>query len=94
MSEQPIQNPHDQFFRAAMSDKRVSSEFLKQYLPKEIVTLVDFNDLVLQPRSQVNTVRKESTVDLLFQTKMSGKKAYLYLLLEHQSSPDRLMSSK
>ena len=87
-----ITNPHDQFFRTAMADKRVSHEFLKQHLPEELCTLVDFNKLELQPRSQVNAVRQESTVDLLFKTAISGKDAYLYLLLEHQSSPDPLMS--
>ena len=87
-----ITNPHDQFFRTVMADIRVSHEFLKLHLPKEICALIDFNELVLQPRSQVNAVRQESTVDLLFKTIIAGKEAYLYLLLEHQSSPDPLMS--
>lgn len=52
-----ITNPHDQFFREAMQDKRVAKEFLEKDLPTELCALVDFNHLVLQPRSQSNAVR-------------------------------------
>lgn len=87
-----ITNPHDQFFRQAMKDKRVANEFLKIHLPSEICALVDFDALTLQPRSQTNAVRRESIVDVLFKTQIGGKEAYIYLLLEHQSTPDPLMS--
>lgn len=87
-----VTNPHDQFFRKAMEDKRVAIEFLKVYLPADLCAHIDFNTLTLQPRSQTNAVRKESIVDVLFKTKIDGKEAYIYLLLEHQSTPDPLMS--
>lgn len=87
-----ITNPHDQFFRESMKDKRVATEFLTTHLPTEISALVDFNDLTLQPRSHSNAVRREATVDVLFKTTIAGKEAYIYLLLEHQSAPDPLMS--
>ena len=90
--KQVVTNPHDQFFREAMQDKRVAREFLEHHLPAELSALVDFNHLELQPRSQSNAVRRESIVDLLFKTTIAGKEAYLYLLLEHQSSPDPIMS--
>jgi recombination-promoting nuclease RpnB len=89
--QQTITNPHDQFFRTAMSDKRVAREFLQTHLPKELCKLIDFDELELQPRSFINDVRKETTVDLLYKTNIAGKEAYLYLLLEHQSKPDELM---
>jgi predicted transposase/invertase (TIGR01784 family) len=87
-----IRNPHDQFFRESMKDPRIAQEFLKTHLPDDLRTLVNFNVLELQPRSQSNAVRRESIVDVLFKTKIDGKEAYLYLLLEHQSTPDPLMS--
>lgn len=87
-----ITNPHDQFFRKAMEDKRVAMAFLKAHLPSELCSKIDFNTLVLQPRSQTNAVRRESIVDVLFKTMIDGREAYIYLLLEHQSTPDPLMS--
>jgi FtsZ-binding cell division protein ZapB len=68
-NEPTITNPHDQFFRTAMADKRVAREFLQAHLPQELCQLIDFDDLELQPRSFINDVRKEITVDLLYKTK-------------------------
>ena len=86
-----ITNVHDQFFRTAMADKRVARDFLISWLPTELCQLVDFEQLEIQPRSYINDVRKESAVDVLFKTMIEGHEAYIYLLLEHQSTPDRLM---
>ena len=74
-----------------MADKRVAREFLTRHLPKDLAKKVNFNDLVLQPRSFINDVRKESAVDVLFKTTLDDKEAFLYLLVEHQSKPDKLM---
>ncbi len=86
-----IPNPHDQFFRTAMADKRVALDFLRKHLPKDLARKVNFDNLVLQPRSFINDVRKESAVDVLFKTTIDRKEAFLYLLVEHQSKPDELM---
>lgn len=91
MNNNHIINAHDQFFRTAMADKRVARDFLMAWLPDELSQRVDFNQLEIQPRSHINDVRKESAVDVLFKTVIEGHEAYLYLLLEHQSTPDRLM---
>ena len=91
-TKQIITNPHDQFFREAMKDQRVSKDFLQKYLPADLCELVDFDHLVLQPRSQSNAVRRESIVDLLFKTYITGKEAYIYILLEHQSTPEPIMA--
>ncbi len=74
-----------------MSDLRVAREFFLLHLPEEIKQATDFADMKLQPRSHIDEMRKESTVDLLYKTTMAGQEAYLYLLVEHQSTPDQLM---
>lgn len=86
-----ISNAHDQFFRTAMTDKRVARDFLMTWLPSTLCKSIDFNQLEIQPRSHINDVRKESAVDVLFKTLIEGHEAYIYLLLEHQSTPDQLM---
>jgi len=63
-----VTNPHDQFFRDSMKNKRVAKEFLQKHLPSDLCASIDFNQLTLQPRSQSNAVRRESIVDLLFKT--------------------------
>lgn len=86
-----INNAHDQFFRTAMADKRVARDFLMAWLPGELCQRFDFDQLEIQPRSHINDVRQESAVDVLFKTMIEGHEAYIYLLLEHQSTPDPLM---
>ena len=86
-----ISNAHDQFFRTAMADKRVARDFLMAWLPGELCQRMDFGQLEMQPRSHINDVRQESAVDVLFKTMIEGHEAYIYLLLEHQSTPDSLM---
>jgi predicted transposase/invertase (TIGR01784 family) len=46
----------------------------------------------LQPRSHIDDMRKETIVDILYKTTIAGHEAFLYLLLEHQSTPDELMA--
>lgn len=87
----PITNAHDQFFRTAMSDKRVARDFLLAWLPGELRRHINFERLEIEPRSYINDVRKESVVDVLFKTEIEDHEAYLYLLLEHQSTPDPFM---
>ena len=52
-----ISNAHDQFFRTAMANKRVAREFLKNWLPSQLSELIDFEQLEIQPRSQINNIR-------------------------------------
>lgn len=85
-------NHHDQFFRKSFEDPRVAREFLKTWLPSELLLLTDLDSLALQPRSHINALRKETVVDVLFKAKVEKEEAYFYLLLEHQSTADKMMA--
>ena len=82
---------HDKFFREIMNDKRVARDFVKAHLPPEVLAVIDLNHLELQPRVLADETRRETAVDVLFKTKISGRDAYLFILAEHQSVPDALM---
>jgi predicted transposase/invertase (TIGR01784 family) len=86
-----ISKAHDHFFRRMMSDKRVAREFFAAHLPADVLALVDFNQLALQASSYINDIMKESIADMLFKTQIAGHEAYIYLLVDHQSSLDELM---
>ncbi len=86
-----IVHAHDAFVRTVMSDMRIAREFFTVHLPDDIKSLINLDHLILQPRSYIDDVRKESTVDMLYKTLMNEEEAYLYLIVEHQSSPDELM---
>jgi predicted transposase/invertase (TIGR01784 family) len=90
-SSSSISQAHDKFFRMAMADKRTSREFFETHLPPDIRCLIDLNQIELEPGSYINDLRQESITDMLFSTEINGHRAYLHLLIEHQSRPDALM---
>jgi len=84
-----IQSPHDKFFRSVMSDIKVARSFLKEYLPKEIKNLIDFNTLYIEKDSFVEKKLKDNRSDLLYSAQIKGRQGYLYLLFEHKSQPEK-----
>lgn len=87
-----IHNPHDKYFRSAMSDVRVAKEFFEQYLPASILRLVDLDSLQLEKSSFIDQYLKETIGDVLYSVSIKGQKGYLYALVEHQSVPQRWMA--
>lgn len=87
-----INNVHDKYFRAAMSNLRVAREFMEQYLPKDILAAIDLSTLSLQKESLIGADLKQLISDVLYKAKIKGRDSYIYLLTEHQSTPDRLMA--
>jgi predicted transposase/invertase (TIGR01784 family) len=85
-------NPHDRFFRAMMNEPKVIREFFEQNLPSNIKSVLDFATIQPQKESFIDDKLKLQITDLLYSAKFSGKIGYLYLLVEHQSTPDKLMA--
>ncbi|MFN8446858.1 MAG: Rpn family recombination-promoting nuclease/putative transposase [Caldilineaceae bacterium] len=87
MSEQ--NNPHDAFFKQYLSQPRVASDFLRQYLPAEILALIDLSQLQLEKDSFVDEKLRAHFSDLIYSTttrfNTDLRIAFLY---EHKSYPD------
>jgi len=86
-----VASPHDRLFRSAMADLRVAREFFQRHLPTSILPVVDWSVLKLCSQTYVDNALKLSQSDILYQTHIAYKEAYLYLLCEHQSTPDVMM---
>ncbi len=86
-----IHNPHDKYFRFAMSDVRVATEFFEAYLPKKIAQSVDLTTLQLQDSSFIDESLGASMADILYEVEFNQKKGYMYVLVEHQKKPDEMM---
>jgi predicted transposase/invertase (TIGR01784 family) len=84
-----IINPHDRLFRETLSDRDTAADFLKNYLPEEILKLTDLNSLEICKESFVEDDLKEYYSDLLYRVTISDEEAYIYFLFEHKSYPDR-----
>ena len=90
-----IDHPHDRLFRAVFSDAAEAASLLRAAAPRELRENVDWNSLRLVEGTFVDDALRQSESDLLFEagygkeTEGRGKERLrLYLLFEHQSTPD------
>ncbi|MBO8159183.1 Rpn family recombination-promoting nuclease/putative transposase [Thermosyntropha sp.] len=83
-----IKNPHDRYFKENMDNTEIAKSFFEYYLPSELKNIVNLDFLIPQQESFIDEELKESYSDLLFKTKIKGEEGYIYLLVEHKSSPD------
>ena len=80
-----IQNPHDKFFKETFGRVDVARDFLNNYLPQNIVDIIDTDTLEPQKDSFINEELQESFSDLLFKARINKREGYLYFLFEHKS---------
>ena len=83
---------HDPFFKKALENPLVAREFFDSYLPDNIKKLINLETLTMDKESFVDPNLKRSMSDVLFTANFGNTQGYLYLLAEHQSTLDPLMS--
>jgi len=93
-SNEPNNNvkPHDRFFKKSMSYPEIAHEFFKSYLPKEILEIIDLSTLKQENSSALSNELGEGVSDVLYSVKYGKETGYISLLLEHQSTSDRLIT--
>ena len=82
---------HDAAFKAAFEKPKVAKPFFQTYFPKEVVRRIDFRHFELHNRSYVDEALRERHSDVVYETRIQGAVAFLYILFEHQSTPDHWM---
>ncbi len=86
-----ISTPHNDFFLAMMKYQEFSIAFFKQHLPQKLMQALDTKSLKLLDTTYLDDSLKKSISDLVFSCKIKGKLSYITLLVEHQSTADKLM---
>ncbi len=88
-----IHQPHDRLFRAVFSDAGEAASLLQTALPDTIRGSFDWTTLTLLDGTFVDEDLQGSQSDLLYQVEHTetGQPVSMYLLFEHQSSPDPWM---
>lgn len=88
-----LNQSHDRFFVDTFSRKEVAVDFLEHYLPPEISGLLDLSTLEISKDSFIDEALGKFFSDILYSLKLKdGKSAYIYLLFEHKSHPEPLIS--
>ena len=88
-----IHHPHDLMVRAVLSDLVEATSFLQRHLPQEVSQALNWSTLTLLEGSFVDEDLRASEADFLYEIeRLSGEESvWIYVLLEHQSTPDRWM---
>src|SRR6266850_8020179 len=88
-----IHHPHDLMVRAVLSDVTEAISFLQAHVSEEVSQGLNWSTLRLVEGSFVDEDLRGSEADFLYEiARVSGQDAvWLYVLLEHQSTPDRWM---
>ncbi|HGJ5866181.1 Rpn family recombination-promoting nuclease/putative transposase [Arsenophonus nasoniae] len=92
MTKKFTPTPHDAIFKQFLSEKETAQDFFDIWLPDEIKSLCDLNSLKVESSSFIDAEMKNYQSDILYSIKTEKGSGYLYLLIEHQSTPDKLMA--
>lgn len=85
-----VHHPHDKLFRDVFSDTEEARGLLRTALPGRLRKGMDWKSLALLEGTFVDDDLKGSEADLLYEVRYGGAEEpmRLYVLLEHQSTPD------
>ncbi|MBJ3814953.1 Rpn family recombination-promoting nuclease/putative transposase [Shimwellia pseudoproteus] len=87
-----VATPHDLAFKQFLSHPATARDFMQLHLPAELQAICDFTTLTLEPGSFVEETLRPYFSDILYSLKSSRGDAYIHVLIEHQSTPDRHMA--
>lgn len=88
----PDLTPHDRLFRTVFQVPEHASGLVQPLVPAPVAARIDWSTLNLESGTFVDEGSSRNA-DLLFSARMDdGRSVLIFLLTEHQSSPDHLMS--
>ncbi|MCQ0481466.1 Rpn family recombination-promoting nuclease/putative transposase [Klebsiella pneumoniae] len=90
--EKVSQTPHDAVFRQMLMHQAVAKDFLQLYLPAPFLAICKLDSLQLVSGSFVEEDLRASYSDILYSLRTRHGPGYVYALIEHQSTPDKLMA--
>ncbi|MEI3612622.1 Rpn family recombination-promoting nuclease/putative transposase [Pseudogracilibacillus sp. SO30301A] len=80
-----INNPHDKYFKETLGNIEIAEDFIKNYLPDEILGIIELSTLKPKKDSFISKDLEETFSDLLFSVTINGYNGYIYFLFEHKS---------
>ncbi|MDM2928240.1 Rpn family recombination-promoting nuclease/putative transposase [Citrobacter sp. Cm046] len=88
MKKSSTSTPHDALFKTFLKYPETARDFIEIHLPSRLRTLCDLTTLELKPASFIEENLRAYYSDVLWSMKTSEGDGYIYVVIEHQSSPD------
>ena len=90
-----IVNPHDRLVKGVFSDLVEAAALLEGVLPADVAACLDWSTLRQASGDLIDPLLDERHADLLFEVqRRAGGAAFVHVLVEHQSTPDRRMARR
>ncbi|HGM5492427.1 TPA: Rpn family recombination-promoting nuclease/putative transposase [Serratia fonticola] len=83
---------HDAVFKKFLTHPDTARDFLGSHLPSAMLQYCDLNTLKLESGSFIESDLRAYYSDVLYSLKAGKGEGYVYILIEHQSSPDKHMA--
>ena len=84
--------PHDESYKLLFSHQEMVESLIRDFVPEEWVSHLDFSTLEKQNGSYVTDDLRERHDDVIWRVKFRGQWFYVYLLIEFQSEIDPWMA--
>lgn len=92
MKKRMTSTPHDAVFKRFLRHPETANDFLTLHLPEAIRQRCDFSTLRLEPASFIDEDLRAWYSDVLWSVQTPCGLGYVYVVIEHQSSPDNHMA--
>ncbi len=92
MEKVTTSTPHDAVFKQFLCHPDTARDFLDIHLPPALRQFCDLSTLKLEPASFIKKDLRAYHSDVIWSVNISAGKGYIYVVIEHQSSPDELMA--
>ncbi|MEM7154135.1 MAG: Rpn family recombination-promoting nuclease/putative transposase [Myxococcota bacterium] len=92
--EEVARHPHDGLVKRIFTRPEAAAAELRQALSPALTTRLDWSTLRVEPGTFVDGELKPKHSDILYSVDLEGTthRAFVFVLMEHQSTPDRMMA--
>lgn len=84
-----IRHPHDSFFKQIMTDKKNISDFIRNFLPEDISSKINYDTLQLPDREKTTKNYKKYHMDIIVEAEIDHTPSDIIILFEHKSYKDK-----
>ena len=92
MNKAPASTPHDAVFKTFLRHPETARDFLQIHLPASLREICDLQTLNLESDSFIEEDLRAYYSDVLWSVKTTEGDGYIYVVIEHQSTPDAHMA--
>ena len=92
MNKAPASTPHDAVFKTFLRHPETARDFLQIHLPASLREICDLQTLNLESDRFIEEDLRAYYSDVLWSVKTTEGDGYIYVVIEHQSTPDAHMA--